>query len=119
MLFHPHQPISSVTVDAATQPVFVYGTLQNPMTQINVFGRYDWGTPDILPGYRVESIRLGNTMYPALRHDQEDFVTGLRIAVTEDELQRIDHYETSAYSRIRLTLRSGNQCWVYLQNTQA
>jgi len=117
MLFHV--PTPPVIIDEPTHPLFVYGTLQNPLTQITVFGRYDAGIPDILFGYRRELTSLGRGMYPSLQPDQDDFVTGLRIAVTPQELDLIDDYETSAYHRTELTLRSGHQCWVYMQASQA
>jgi len=112
-------PTPTTIIDEPTQSLFVYGTLQNPMTQITVFGRYDAGTPDILTGYRTEPIRVGKGTYPALCRDQSEFVTGLRIAVTGEELDLIDYYETDAYQRTMMTLRSGHQCWVYLNAAQA
>ncbi|GAB4335470.1 MAG: gamma-glutamylcyclotransferase [Phototrophicales bacterium] len=95
--------------------LFAYGTLQYPETQYAVFGRVTQTTPDILDGFVKEQIFLGDNYYPIIRQNPQTFVVGGRMQVTPEELVLIDHYETSAYRRIKVTLRSGLSAWVYCE----
>ncbi|RMG72164.1 MAG: gamma-glutamylcyclotransferase [Chloroflexi bacterium] len=95
--------------------LFTYGTLQYPDVQQAVFGRVTQMTPDILDGFIKEQIVLGDNSYPIIRQNPKTFVIGKRMQVTPEELVLIDRYETSAYRRIRVTLRSGLSAWVYCE----
>jgi gamma-glutamylcyclotransferase (GGCT)/AIG2-like uncharacterized protein YtfP len=52
-------------------------------------------------------------IYPVVipRHGHE--VSGQVLEVTIEELIKMDVYETTAYRRIRVPLRSGRETWVY------
>ncbi len=96
------------------EKLFVYGTLRDPLVQIRVIGRTAAGSGDFLDGYQRGSIKLGEREYPILDTAAADsHVEGLVLEVSTDELQRLDIYETSAYHRIRVTLRSGIEAWAY------
>jgi gamma-glutamylcyclotransferase (GGCT)/AIG2-like uncharacterized protein YtfP len=46
----------------------------------------------------------------------EDSVSGTVFEITEEELAAADKYEEAAeYRRISVTLRSGDQAWVYVR----
>jgi len=77
-----------------------------------VIGRTATGSIDFLDGYQRGTIKLGE--YPILDAAASDnYVEGLVLEVSTDELQRLDIYETSAYRRIRVSLRSGGEAWTY------
>ena len=93
--------------------LFTYGSLQIPEVQLKVFGRLAKGRPDILEGFRKFDVDFGTAVYPMIEPDPASHVEGQIIDVTADELALIDRYETDAYQRIRVTLKSGVEVWVY------
>jgi gamma-glutamylcyclotransferase (GGCT)/AIG2-like uncharacterized protein YtfP len=94
--------------------IFVYGTLRDSLVQIRVIGRTATGSSDFLDGYQRGTIKLGEREFPILDVAASDsHVEGLLLEVSEDELRRLDIYETSAYRRISVTLRSGVEAWTY------
>ena len=98
------------------ESLFVYGTLQDPKVQKEVFGRSTDGQPDILEGYKKSQVEIQGVTYPILMPSEEDEIEGLVIKVTPDELGKIDEYETETYRRTEVTLKSGRQAWVYEKN---
>jgi gamma-glutamylcyclotransferase (GGCT)/AIG2-like uncharacterized protein YtfP len=93
--------------------LFVYGTLQVPKVQESVFGRSVTGTPDILDGFARSTISFGEMTYFIVVEQASEQVEGMVLEITPEELVRADRYETSAYRRFRVTLRSGTEAWVY------
>ena len=93
--------------------LFVYGTLQDPSVQHRIMGRTVTGTPDVLEGFYKSSMSMPEGIYPVVipRHGHE--VSGQVLEVTIEELLKMDVYETTAYRRIRVPLRSGRETWVY------
>ncbi len=93
--------------------LFVYGTLQDPSVQQRIMGRTVVGTPDVLEGFYKSSMSMPEGIYPVVipRHGHE--VSGQVLEVTIEELLKMDVYETTAYRRIRVPLRSGRETWVY------
>jgi uridine kinase len=110
---------------ADTEPLFSYGTLQQPDAQLATFGRQLTGTPDQLPGYRHDWVTVtdpavvaasGSDRHPIVRatDDPADFVAGTVLTLTTTELAAADHYEVDDYRRVHVTLASGAGAWVYL-----
>lgn len=93
--------------------LFVYGTLRTPSIQWAITGREIPGTPDTLDGYHRDEIRLGLHTYPIARLRPGAQIEGLVLEVTPEELTLFDRYETDAYRRVRVTLVSGVEAWVY------
>lgn len=93
--------------------LFVYGTLQFPEVQEYVFGRVVSSTPDVLDDFARENITLGTETYFIIAAQSGGVVEGCLLEITPEELARGDRYETSAYRRFRVTLRSGIEAWVY------
>jgi gamma-glutamylcyclotransferase (GGCT)/AIG2-like uncharacterized protein YtfP len=93
--------------------LFVYGTLQEPEVQQRIIGRVVPGAPDILDGFGRSKLAMGDGVFPLVIPRHGSSVDGLLLEVTPDELARLDYYETSAYRRFWVTLRSGRECWVY------
>jgi hypothetical protein len=115
-----------VTLSTQTVLVFSYGTLQNKDVQIANFGRQLTGREDALPGFVRRLIPIVDPQVRALSGeshyanaepgDPEDTVLGTVFEITEQELAAADEYETgAAYHRISVTLRSGDQAWVYVR----
>jgi gamma-glutamylcyclotransferase (GGCT)/AIG2-like uncharacterized protein YtfP len=106
--------------------LFSYGTLQKTSVQVATFGRALKRRADALPGYRIAEVAI---IDPAIRvasglshnanavpsPDPTDLVNGTVLEITEQELHAADKYEAPAdYQRIRVTLQSGNQAWIYV-----
>lgn len=96
--------------------LFVYGTLTDPTVQKKVFGRIIDGVADALIGYLKSTAVINRKEYPAIIPDDRNFVEGLVIAVTPEELKLIDEYETLAYKRAQIQLKSGTIAWAYVKN---
>ena len=105
--------------------LFSYGTLQLPQVQRAKYARLLQGEPDALPGYRLEPVAIddpqvvslsGKAVHTIARatHDPADTVEGTLFQLTPEELAATDAYETNAYTRIEVTLRSGRTAFVYV-----
>jgi hypothetical protein len=110
---------------APSEALFTYGTLQRPQVQLDTFGRLIDGADDVLPGFRVEQVEIGDprvvelsglAFHPMLRAtgDPLDKVVGRVLWITEDELDAADEYEVAIYRRARVALASGTDAWAYL-----
>ena len=105
--------------------LFSYGTLQNKNVQIANFGRELTGRADALPGYARRMVPIidpklmassGESHHANVEptSNSQDAVAGIVFEITEQELAATDSYEEVAeYRRISVTLKSGNQAWVY------
>jgi gamma-glutamylcyclotransferase (GGCT)/AIG2-like uncharacterized protein YtfP len=105
--------------------LFSYGTLRQPEVQLANYGRLLDGQPDTLIGYRLEQLVIddpnvmevsGKAVHTIARvtGDPGDKVDGMVFELSEVELQSTDAYETSAYSRIEVSLESGRRAFVYV-----
>ena len=106
--------------------LFSYGTLQQPEVQEATFGRLLEGKADILQGYTLGLIAIRGPEIVAtsgLTHHlnivpsgrEEDEVQGMVLEVTAAELLAADAYEDpSDYQRMRVTLKSGREVFVYI-----
>lgn len=97
------------------EALFVYGTLQDPVVQKRVIGREIEGTVDMLDDYFKSEIVMSDGTFPMIVPEAGKSVMGKVLDVTPEEIERMDIYETSAYRRIRVTLRSGRETWVYAE----
>ena len=106
--------------------LFSYGTLQHEAVQIANFGRLLAGEADAVTGHRLSSVRIddpevvaesGSDMHPILvaTADDADLVAGTVFLITAEELAAADDYETDAYMRVEVPLRSGARAWAYVQ----
>lgn len=99
-----------------SEKLFVYGTLKIPKVQKRVIGRIVEGISDVLEGYKKSAIEIGGKIYPNLNlaADRKGAIKGLVLTLTKEELKKTDEYETSAYKRLKVTLKSGQTAWVYI-----
>ncbi len=96
------------------EALFVYGTLREPEVLQKLIGRVVIGVPDLLsdftrrfdlfPPYAVAMPDPGNT------------IDGVVLEITAPELAIFDEYEGGEYIRVRVTLASGREVWVYRGN---
>jgi hypothetical protein len=83
--------------------------------QREVFGREIAAHEDALAGFVVGTIRIGGGDYLILRPGGPgDVVSGVALAVSEDDLIQADAYETADYVRIGVALASGRPAQVYV-----
>jgi hypothetical protein len=115
---------------SADQLLFAYGTLLDPTTQLDVFGRRIASEDDILPGYALrylddedprEPDRAEHTVLPVLRPTGSDLdkVPGRTLSLSIEELDAADEFQMSLYRRGRVRLASGRAAWVYLRGPDA
>src|ERR1041384_1018758 len=106
--------------------LFSYGTLQDEDVQLFAFGRLLQGSKDELPGFEPSLVaiedqevvaRLGRTHHANVTYNgrNDSRVSGTVFDVTEAEVEAADRFEQPFnYERIRVTLASGNEAWVYV-----
>jgi len=99
-----------------TESVFAYGTLCEPNIQMMVFDRLVPSVNDVLDGYRLSSIDTKEGRFPLAVPDARGEVSGEVLELSPDELAFADDYETDAYRRSVVRLKSGRRAWVYLEN---
>ena len=94
--------------------VFVYGTLMDEKIRYDVLGRQIPGIHATLDGYDgSKTIIIENKSYPAAEKNSECFIKGLTIELTEDEILKLDVYETDAYKREEVKLTNGQSAFIY------
>lgn len=100
------------------QNLFVYGLLKKPEIQKKVIERTAEGLEDSIKGYKISQINLEGEIFPILikSNSPRDFVLGLVLEVSEEELKKIDKFKTDAYKRKKVILSSGKDVWVYVKN---
>jgi len=100
-----------------TEKLFVYGTLQNIEAQKKILGRVLESSGDSLAGYKKTTVNIEGEMYSILKKSRNrfDIVLGKVLEVTEEDLKKLDKYETDAYRRIEVVLSSGKESWVYVK----
>jgi gamma-glutamylcyclotransferase (GGCT)/AIG2-like uncharacterized protein YtfP len=105
--------------------LFSYGTLQQDNVQLATFGRRLTGVSDALVGYRQSMVAIqdpevvrtsGKTHHPivAFTGASEDRVPGMMFEISDAELAHADAYEVAAYVRVKASLASGLEGWVYV-----
>lgn len=111
--------------EPAHELLFTYGTLQYAEVQLDTFGRLVRGEADVLPGYTIDYVEIGDqrvvdlsgaSVHPVLRAtgSARDKVVGRVLHLSADEIDAADEYEVALYRRVRVTLDSGRAAWVYV-----
>jgi hypothetical protein len=105
--------------------LFSYGTLQNPLVQVETFGRELVGFKDWLLGYQLEMVEIkdadvvelsGESHHPIAMAtgNDADQIDGTVFEITAEELAQSDEYEVDDYKRVIGKMKSGIQAWVYV-----
>jgi len=98
--------------------LFSYGTLQDLQVQQYIFGRLLKGKTDAALGFKkIENAVYGRYPLVINTNDLEDKVAGVAYQVNEADLKKADIYETSAYKRQKFPLESGDEAWIYIENS--
>lgn len=109
------------------EKLFSYGTLQLENVQLETFCRKLTSCPDALVGYEIRDCIITDTevlsrskesVHPiaCFTNNSNNILSGMVFDITPDELQKADEYEVDDYKRIKCTLNSGQQAWVYVQS---
>lgn len=97
-----------------TDLLFVYGVLKDPEKREDIVGNEKNSFPDSLEGYAKSTITIEGKTFPILVPTKDSSVNGEVVKVTPEELKKFDEFETKAYKRIEVTLKSGKKAWVYV-----
>ena len=106
--------------------LFSYGTLQLEKVQLESFGRRLKGDKDVLHGYKLSYVEIKDESvlskseqkyHPiAIKtNNAKDTIEGTVFEITELELHQADNYEVDDYMRVKETLKSGKEAWVYVE----
>ncbi|MDR5898289.1 gamma-glutamylcyclotransferase [Halomonas vilamensis] len=94
-------------IQSRPHQVFVYGTLTYAPVRFVVMGALGNPEPATLEDFTREGLDI--TAAP------EEYIDGLRLTVTPEQLARLDRYERLGvrYERVKLPLADGTMAWVY------
>ena len=96
--------------------IFVYGTLLNPAVQMDVLGRTISGIFAIVKGYRViYNYKVNDIEYPIAIEDPESNVNGKLLDVDDDDLIKLDEYETNDYIRKTIKTTNDEEAYMYVK----
>lgn len=111
-------------MNAASEKLFSYGTLQQESVQFANFGRELKGRPDVVTGWRLSTVEIRDPTVLAqsglavhrilVPGNPADEVDGVVFEISPKELEAADGYETDAYKRVKVRLKSGVEAWVYV-----
>jgi gamma-glutamylcyclotransferase (GGCT)/AIG2-like uncharacterized protein YtfP len=116
--------------DLKMERLFSYGTLRDEQVQRAVFGHPVEGVGDAITGWRLEPYTVNDPKSVAISgksthhilvrtESSGDEIAGTVFDITQDELRRADDYEGAGIDRVRVTLRSGTDVWMYVKATDA
>ena len=95
--------------------IFVYGTLMDDSVRTNVLGKNITGKNDSLSNFRLKKHSV-LTSYPVVEKNDGNNVTGIVFEVDNNDLINLDRYESNYYRREIVTLDSGVNSMVYVEN---
>jgi gamma-glutamylcyclotransferase (GGCT)/AIG2-like uncharacterized protein YtfP len=97
--------------------VFTYGTLRLKSVRKDLLGYETVSSPALLKGFSMKTITLDNIEYPIISENPEsdEIIEGEYFAVEEEDLKKLDRYESKAYRRIKVKLENQEIVWVYIQ----
>ncbi|WP_163399346.1 gamma-glutamylcyclotransferase family protein [Flavobacterium fluviatile] len=104
------------------EQIFSYGTLQSKEIQMQVFNKLLTGTPDQLTGYKLKDLQIEEEFgiedyFVATPSDNpSDEVDGIVYSISSADLAKADQFESNAYKRVQITLKSGTVAWIYIEN---
>lgn len=104
------------------EQLFSYGTLRSKEIQRQIFNKVLTGTPDQLLGHKLKSLQIeeefGMADYVVVvpSKDPADIIHGVVFTISDADLAKVDIFESNAYKRVQVTLKSGIVAWVYIEN---
>ena len=94
--------------------IFVYGSLRATPTRSAILGRKIKTTKGVLNDYKLTNHSYFK-VYPTIKKEVGEMVTGEIFEVTDEDLIKLDHYETNNYRRIKVKLASGDNVITYIE----
>jgi gamma-glutamylcyclotransferase (GGCT)/AIG2-like uncharacterized protein YtfP len=94
--------------------IFVYGTLLDDSIRGRVLGKDIKGKEDTLENYMLDTHSV-LTSYPTIIHCFREFVNGMYFDVDEEDIKKLDRYESEYYKKIEVKLKSGTKSLVYTE----
>lgn len=104
------------------EKLFSYGTLRSKQIQMQLFNKLLKGTQDQLLGYKLKSLQIeeefGMADYVVVvpSDDLSDIIHGVVFTISNADLAKVDVFESNSYKRVRVTLQSGIEAWIYMEN---
>ncbi|GGF11780.1 gamma-glutamylcyclotransferase family protein [Flavobacterium limi] len=104
------------------EQIFSYGTLQSKEIQMQVFNKLLIGTPDQLAGYKLKDLQIEEEFgiedyfVATPSENPSDVVDGIVYSISSADLAKADQFESNAYKRVEITLKSGTVAWIYIEN---
>ena len=85
--------------------IFVYGTLLDDTVRGRVLGKDVNDTHSVL------------TSYPTIIPLDKGYVNGMYFDVNEEDIKKLDRYESQYYKKIDIKLKSGTKSLVYTESS--
>lgn len=104
------------------EKLFSYGTLRSKQIQMQIFNKVLTGTPDQLLGYKLKSLQIeeefgmADYVVAVASADSSDPIHGVAFNISATDLAKVDIFESNAYKRVQVELKSGTVAWVYIEN---
>lgn len=104
------------------EQIFSYGTLRSKEIQMQVFNKLLTGKADQLTAYKLKDLKIeeefGMTDYfvAVPSENPADSIKGTVFTISNEDLTKADQFESNAYKRVRITLKSGTIAWIYIES---
>ena len=104
------------------EQIFSYGTLRSKEIQMQVFNKLLTGTPDQLMGYKIKDLQIeeefgmADYVVAVPTEDAADPIHGIVYNISPSDLAKVDVFESNAYKRVEVTLKSGIIAWIYIES---
>ena len=104
------------------EQLFSYGTLRSKEIQRQIFNKVLTGTPDQLLGHKLKSLQIeeefGMADYVVVVPSENpiDIIHGVVFNISNTDLAKVDLFESNSYKRVQVTLKSGIEAWIYMEN---
>jgi len=102
--------------------LFSYGTLRSKQIQMQLFNKVLNGTKDQLLGHKLKSLQIeeefgmADYVVAVPTEDASDPIHGVAFNISASDLAKVDIFESNAYKRVQVILKSGTAAWVYIEN---
>jgi len=104
------------------EKLFSYGTLRSKEIQMRLFNKILSGNPDQLLGHKLKSLQIeeefgmADYVVAVPSEDSVDPVHGVVFNISPSDLAKVDVFESNAYKRVQVALKSGTTAWIYIEN---
>ena len=104
------------------EKLFSYGTLRSKQIQMQLFRKILTGSPDQLLGHKLKSLQIeeefgmADYVVAVPTVDSSDPIHGIAYNISASDLAKVDVFESNAYKRVQVELKSGAIAWVYIEN---